>query len=74
MRDSHRRESARFGSSLSAVRLRSLLAALLVTLAAAPVAFADIPSGVPEETAREAMRLAAMKLPVKCKFVIREDA
>ncbi len=31
-------------------------------------------SGVPEETAREAMRLAAMKLPVKCKFVIREDA
>ena len=31
-------------------------------------------SGVPEETAREAMRLAAMKLPVKCKFVTREDA
>jgi len=26
-------------------------------------------AGVPEETAREAMRLAAMKLPVKCKFV-----
>ena len=23
---------------------------------------------------REAMRLAAMKLPVKCKFVTREDA
>ena len=31
-------------------------------------------SGVSEETAREAMRLAAMKLPVKCKFVTREDA
>ena len=31
-------------------------------------------SGGPEETAREAMRLAAMKLPVKCKFVTREDA
>ena len=26
-------------------------------------------AGVPEETAREAMRLAANKLPVKCKFV-----
>lgn len=25
--------------------------------------------GVPEETAREAMRLAANKLPIKCKFV-----
>ena len=31
-------------------------------------------SGVDEATAREAMRLAAMKLPVRCKFVIREDA
>ena len=29
--------------------------------------------GVPEETAREALRLAAMKLPVKCKFVIKEE-
>jgi large subunit ribosomal protein L16 len=29
-------------------------------------------SGVPEEVAREAMRLAAHKLPVKCKFVTRE--
>ena len=29
-------------------------------------------SGVPEPLAREAMRLAAMKLPVKCKFVTRE--
>jgi large subunit ribosomal protein L16 len=29
-------------------------------------------AGVPEETAREAMRLAAMKLPVKTKFVRRE--
>ncbi len=28
--------------------------------------------GVPEETAREAMRLAATKLPVKCKFVVKE--
>ena len=27
---------------------------------------------VPEETAREAMRLAANKLPVKCKFVRKE--
>ena len=33
-----------------------------------------IPSiaGVPEETAREAMRLAANKLPVKCKFIRKE--
>ena len=29
--------------------------------------------GVPEETAREALRLAAMKLPVKCKFVNKEE-
>ena len=29
--------------------------------------------GVPEETAREAMRLAAAKLPIKCKFVKREE-
>ena len=29
-------------------------------------------SGVPEEVAREAMRLAAHKLPVKCRFVTRE--
>ena len=29
--------------------------------------------GVPEETAREAFRLAAMKLPVKCKFVTKEE-
>ena len=29
-------------------------------------------AGVPEETAREAMRLAANKLPVKCKFVKKE--
>jgi large subunit ribosomal protein L16 len=27
--------------------------------------------GVPEDMAREAMRLAAHKLPVKCKFVIK---
>jgi len=30
-------------------------------------------SGVPEELAREAMRLAGHKLPVKTKFVRRED-
>lgn len=29
--------------------------------------------GVSEEVAREALRLAAMKLPVKCRFVQRED-
>jgi len=29
-------------------------------------------SGVAEDTAREAMRLAAHKLPVKCRFVTRE--
>ena len=30
-------------------------------------------SGVNEEVAKEAMRLAAHKLPVKCKFVKREE-
>ncbi len=30
-------------------------------------------SGVSEEMAREAMRLAAYKLPIKCQFVKRED-
>ena len=30
-------------------------------------------AGVPMETAREAMRLAAQKLPLKCKFVKREE-
>ena len=30
-------------------------------------------AGVPEETAREALRLAMHKLPVKCKIVSRED-
>ncbi|HMS93446.1 MAG TPA: 50S ribosomal protein L16 [Candidatus Saccharibacteria bacterium] len=30
--------------------------------------------GVSEEVAREAMRLAAHKLPVKTKFIMREDA
>ena len=29
--------------------------------------------GVNEEIAKEALRLAAMKLPVKCRFVTRED-
>ncbi len=28
--------------------------------------------GVPEDRAREAMRLASHKLPVKCKFVVKE--
>jgi large subunit ribosomal protein L16 len=31
-------------------------------------------AGVPEETAREAMRLAAHKLPIKTKFIKREEA
>jgi large subunit ribosomal protein L16 len=30
-------------------------------------------AGVNEETAREAMRLAANKLPIKCKFVIKAE-
>ena len=30
-------------------------------------------SGVTEEVAREALRLAMHKLPIKCKFVTRED-
>ena len=30
-------------------------------------------AGVPEETAREAMRLAMNKLPIKCKFVAKEE-
>ena len=29
--------------------------------------------GVPEETAREAMRLAMHKLPIKCKFICNEQ-
>jgi large subunit ribosomal protein L16 len=29
--------------------------------------------GVPLEAAREAMRLAAQKLPLKCKFIVRKD-
>lgn len=29
--------------------------------------------GVPEETAREAMRLAANKLPIKTKFIVRQE-
>jgi large subunit ribosomal protein L16 len=28
---------------------------------------------VPEETAREAMRLAMHKLPIKCRFVVRTE-
>ena len=28
--------------------------------------------GVPEETAREAMRLAMHKLPIKCRFILKE--
>ncbi|WP_018663953.1 50S ribosomal protein L16 [Heyndrickxia acidiproducens] len=30
-------------------------------------------AGVPEEVAREALRLAGHKLPIKCKFVKREE-
>ena len=30
-------------------------------------------AGVPEDVAREAMRLAANKLPIKCKFVCKEE-
>ena len=30
-------------------------------------------AGVSEEIAREAMRLAAHKLPIKCKFVTRQE-
>jgi large subunit ribosomal protein L16 len=30
-------------------------------------------AGVPEEAAREALRLAMHKLPIKCKFVAREE-
>lgn len=30
-------------------------------------------AGVPEEVAREALRLASHKLPIKCKFVKREE-
>ena len=30
-------------------------------------------AGVPEEVAREAFRLASHKLPVKCKFVKKEE-
>ena len=30
-------------------------------------------AGVPEETAREALRLAMHKLPIKCKIVSRQD-
>jgi len=30
-------------------------------------------AGIPEETAREALRLAAHKLPIRCKFVRKED-
>jgi large subunit ribosomal protein L16 len=29
--------------------------------------------GVPDDIAREAMRLAAMKLPIKTRVVVRED-
>lgn len=30
-------------------------------------------SGIPEDVAREALRLATHKLPIKCKFVAREN-
>jgi large subunit ribosomal protein L16 len=31
-------------------------------------------AGVSEEIAKEAMRLAAQKLPIKCKFVTRAES
>jgi large subunit ribosomal protein L16 len=31
-------------------------------------------NGVSEETAKEAMRLAMHKLPIKCKFIAKEKA
>ena len=31
-------------------------------------------AGVSEEIAREALRLASNKLPIKCKFVVKEDS
>jgi large subunit ribosomal protein L16 len=31
-------------------------------------------AGVSEEVAKEAMRLAAQKLPIKCKFVTRAES
>ena len=34
----------------------------------------QLPEGVSEEVAREAMRLASHKLPIKCKFVVRSAA
>ena len=30
--------------------------------------------GVAEDVAREAMRLASHKLPIKCKFAVKEEA
>jgi large subunit ribosomal protein L16 len=30
-------------------------------------------AGIPEPTAREAIRLAANKLPIKCRFVARDQ-
>jgi large subunit ribosomal protein L16 len=30
-------------------------------------------AGIPEDLARDAIRLAAHKLPVKCRFATRED-
>jgi len=30
-------------------------------------------AGIPEETAREAMRLASQKLPIKTKFIVRTE-
>ena len=31
-------------------------------------------NGVAEEVAKEAMRLASHKLPIKCKFIVKEEA
>ena len=71
------------------LRKKMLFTALILLVfrigAAIPVPFVDIGAagiiaavsythlGVDEELAREAMRLAANKLPIKCKFVTKEE-
>ena len=54
------------GVSLAAVLLSSFL---LARSEASP----DKDGGVDEELAKEAMRLAANKLPIKCKFITKEE-
>ena len=38
------------------------------------LAVAEYQADVDEATAREALRLAMHKLPIKCKFAVREDS